>query len=187
MHKGSKETVLPLLSASHETGVRLHCFRKITLRESATRQVELEAGRVRSQFRGGTLRRGPHSRSGNKVRAHPLARPLGRRREVSRQELTVVPLAWGCRSAPGTFEGDVPQTQVSRWRHGQHSRVSPGATRGGGGIALNKGVGGAQVSGFPHPHICRAARRHPQVPNPERAPVFVNKPVTWPQQPAPRP
>lgn len=54
-----------------------HSFRKITRKESASKQVKLEAGRDRSQLRGGTLRRGPRSGSGSRVRAHPLARPLG--------------------------------------------------------------------------------------------------------------
>lgn len=37
------------------------------------------------------------------------------------------------------------------------------------------------------PHQRPSARRRPRAPNSERAPVFVNKPVTWPRQPAPRP
>lgn len=36
-------------------------------------------------------------------------------------------------------------------------------------------------------HHRQSARGLPQAPNSERAPVFVNKPVTWPRQPAPRP
>jgi hypothetical protein len=151
LHEGSKATVLPPKCQPGD-GCKVPLFRKkkkITRRESATRQVNLKQEERQEPAAGGTLRRGPRSESGNRVRAHPLARPQGRRREASRQELAVVPLAWGCRSAPGTLEGDVPQTQLSQWRHRPYSRVPPGAIRGG-WVTPNKGGVGAQVSGSPY-------------------------------------
>lgn len=160
-----------------------HCFRKITRRGTATRQVKLESGRGRSQLRGGTLCRGPRGGSGNRVGAHPLARPLGRRRETSRQELAAVPSAWGWRSAPGTFEGDAPQTRASRWRHGPHNRVPPRAAR----EERSRRTREAAAPGSAGPNQHGSVRGRRGVPNPERAPVFVNKPITWPGQPAPRP
>lgn len=91
-----------------------------------------------------------------------MARPLGRRREASRQELTVVPLARGCRSVPGTFEGDVPQTQASRWRPGPHSRMPPVCVCVWGWITPNKGGGGAQVSGSPYLPGCFSSLASPE-------------------------
>lgn len=51
----------------------------------------------------------------------------------------MVPLAWGCRSAPGTFEDDVPQTQVISMERQTAQPVSPGATRKGGGGHTEQG------------------------------------------------
>lgn len=145
MHKGSKGTDLhALLSASHETGVILHCFGKTTRRETATRQVKLEARRGRIQLRGGTLCRGPAAGLATEFAPTPWQGRWAGAGETSRQELAAVPLAWAWRSAPGTFEGGVPQTQLSRWRYRPYSRVPLCATRG--EIMPNKGSGGAQFS-----------------------------------------
>lgn len=138
-----------------------HSFRKITRKESARKQVKLEAGGDRSQLRGGTLRRGPRSGSGSRVRAHPLARPLGRCREASRQELAAVPSAWGWHSTPGTFEGRVPQTQVSRWRHRPRSpchRVPPARE-----IKPNKGSGSAQTCWSPPSPVSSRSSPSPEL------------------------
>lgn len=81
MHKGSKGTDLhALLSASHETGVIPYCFGKITRRETATRQVKLEARRGRIQLRGGTLCRGPAAGLATEFAPTPWQGRLGRRR-----------------------------------------------------------------------------------------------------------
>lgn len=123
--------------------------------------MKLEARRDGSQLRGGTLRRGPRSGSGSRVRAHPLARPLGRRREASRQELAAVPSAWGWRSTLGTLEGGVPQTQVSRWRHRPLGPVSPCATRG--GTTPHKGSGSAHICGSPPAPISSPSSPSPEL------------------------
>lgn len=136
-----------------------HSFRKITRKESASKQVKLEAGRDRSQLRGGTLRKRPPQRVWQQSSRPPLGKAAGRCREASRQELAAVPSAWGWRSTPGTFEGRVPQTQVSRWRpHSPCHRVPPA-----GEIKPNKVSGSAQTSRSPPSPVSSRSSPSPEL------------------------
>lgn len=181
--QGVQRNRSPLLSASQETGVRRPLLRgkKITRRKSATRQVKLEAG---ASSREGPSAEAPAAGLATEFAPTPWqGRWGGAGKHPGRNSLWfpwpgAAEALWGLLKAmcprPKYLDGDPDRTA------GCHPRVCVGGGR-------SRRTREAVASRSLGPRICRAAFRHQQVPNSERAPVFVNKPVTWPQQHAPRP
>ncbi|XP_039742437.1 translation initiation factor IF-2-like [Pteropus medius] len=156
-----------------------------TQKRSAAKEGEREAGRSRS-CPSATVpgrqshKRGPYSPSGRRDLAPTsLARTPGRRREAAGQELGCGHLGPVAAERSREFRGQ----QVAHGRGLRGPRSSPSVPS------------GHPASPIAHPRPARLRGRVPDPrPGPRAAPapsagpaLFVNKPVTWPRRPAPRP
>lgn len=187
MHEGSKATVLPPKCQPGD-GCKVPLFRKKKKKNHpkgvSNQAGKLEAGREAGASCGRDSPQRPPQRVWQQSSCPPLGKAAGEAPGSVQAGTRCGSLGLGLPKRSGDFRGRrAPDPTISM----ETSTIQPGAAG-----CHPWGVGHAEQgrrwrSGLWVPIFARRLVATRRVPNPERAPVFVNKPVTWLQQPVPRP